>query len=167
MVSKMLAGTDKVGTTPIPPAFIAFCHPDLEKDLQAVTGFKRPHEYSTYAPLGDNEIGAFECIRFMSSTLYSSFLTGGGTVTSGAFVSNGLDTGTTADVYPIVVAGKDSYATIALAGADAVTPIVLNPGKPSDSDPLGQRGHVGFKMYSVAAILNDAWMMRVEVACAV
>jgi len=45
----------------------------------------------------------------------------------------------------------------------AVTPMVVNP-KPSDSDPLGQRGHAAWKSMQTAVILNDAWMVRAEVA---
>jgi N4-gp56 family major capsid protein len=41
--------------------------------------------------------------------------------------------------------------------------MVVNP-KPSDSDPLAQRGHVAWKSMQKAVILNDAWMVRVEVA---
>jgi N4-gp56 family major capsid protein len=41
--------------------------------------------------------------------------------------------------------------------------MVVNP-KASDSDPLAQRGHVGWKGYSATIILNDFWMVRLEVA---
>ena len=34
----------------------------------------------------------------------------------------------------------------------------------SDSDPLAQRGHVGWKTMQTAVILNDAWMIRLECA---
>lgn len=166
MITKMLAATDKVSTQPIPPCFVAFCHPDLEKDLQAIANWVRVQNYGTWQPLGESEIGAFENLRFLTSTLYTPFLGAGGAVSSGAFVSNGADTGTVADVYPIIVVGKDAYATVALAGSTAVHPIILNP-KPSDSDPMAQRGHAAFKMYSTACILNDAWMVRAEVACTV
>ena len=65
-------------------------------------------------------------------------------------------------MYQSLIVGKDSYATVNLsASGSGLTPIVVNP-KPSDSDPMGQRGHVAFKMWSAAAILNDAWMTRIE-----
>ena len=72
-------------------------------------------------------------------------------------------TGTKADVYPIIYVGTDSYGLIALKGQFAITPMVVNP-KPSDSDPLAQRGHVGWKTMQTAVILNDLWMARAEVA---
>ena len=71
--------------------------------------------------------------------------------------------GVKADVYPILFFGRDAYAVVALKGDFAITPIVVNP-KPSDSDPLAQRGHVGWKAMQTAVILNDAWMVRAEVA---
>lgn len=157
--TKMLAGTDKVGTSPIRPAFVAFCHPDLQQDLETLSGWKNPVEYGTYSVIATDEIGSYKEIRFIASTLYSPFLTAGA---SGSTLLTGGTTGTgAADVYPIIITGKDAYATVSLAGSQAITPIVINP-KPSDSDPLAQRGHVGFKMYGTSVILNDSWMVRVE-----
>jgi N4-gp56 family major capsid protein len=71
--------------------------------------------------------------------------------------------GTNADVYPVLYLASDAYGIIALKGAFAVTPMVVNP-KPSDSDPLAQRGHVSWKGMQTAAILNDFWMVRAECA---
>ena len=158
-LTTMLNATDGVGTVPIPPCFVCFVHPNVEMDLQNTTnfpsGYTRVQAYGTFKPLSDAEIGSFENIRFMASTLYTPFANAGGTL--------GTNLGGTAtDVYASIVVGKDAYATVNLAGSgNGLTPIVVNP-KPSDSDPMGQRGHVAFKMYSVAAILNDAWMNRIE-----
>jgi N4-gp56 family major capsid protein len=52
---------------------------------------------------------------------------------------------------------------VALKGAFAVTPMVVN-AKPSDSDPMAQRSHAAWKSLQTAVILNDAWMLRLEVA---
>ena len=158
MITGMLNATDKVDTRPIPPCYVAFCHPDAERDLQAVAGFIRVQNYGTWKPLGDNEIGSFENIRFLTSTLYTP------TANTNATLNGMLGTGFV-DVYPTIVVGKDAFANVALAGADSIVPMVVNPGTPSDSDPLGQRGHVGYKFYHAAAILNDAWMIRIEHGC--
>lgn len=158
MITGMLNATDKVDTRPIPPCYVAFCHPDAERDLQAVSGFIRVQNYGTWKPLGDNEIGSFENIRFLTSTLYTP------TANTNATLNGMLGTGFV-DVYPTIVVGKDAFANVALAGADSIVPMVVNPGTPSDSDPLGQRGHVGYKFYHAAAILNDAWMIRIEHGC--
>lgn len=164
-VTRMLSGSDKVGTTPIRPAFLVFCHPDLQKDLEAITGWKNPVEYGSSGPMLPNELGAYKDLRFLASTLYEPFYAAATTTGSGSTYMTGGSTGTgVPDVYPMVAVGQDAYATVSLAGANAITPIVLNP-KPSDSDPMAQRAHVAFKMYATACILNDAWMVRGEVAC--
>lgn len=158
-LTMMLNATDGVGTTPIPPCYVCFVHPNVEMDLQNTTniptGYTRIQNYGTFKPLCDSEIGAFENIRFISSTLYTPLANAGGAL--GAMLG-----GSAADVYQSLIVGKDSYATVNLsASGSGLTPIVVNP-KPSDSDPMGQRGHVAFKMWSAAAILNDAWMTRIE-----
>ena len=71
--------------------------------------------------------------------------------------------GSNADVYPIVMIAKESYGLVPLRGAGAIQPTVLNPGTPSKSDPLGQRGYVGWKTWFVCVVLNQAWMVRMEV----
>ena len=158
-LSMMLNATDGVGTTPIPACYVCFVHPNVEMDLQNTTniptGYTRIQNYGTFKPLCDSEIGSFENIRFISSTLYTPLANAGGAL--GAMLG-----GSAADVYQSLIVGKDSYATVNLsASGSGLTPIVVNP-KPSDSDPMGQRGHVAFKMWSAAAILNDAWMTRIE-----
>ena len=158
-LTMMLNATDGVGTTPIPACYVCFVHPNVEMDLQNTTniptGYTRIQNYGTFKPLCDSEIGSFENIRFISSTLYTPLANAGGVL--GAMLG-----GSAADVYQSLIVGKDSYATVNLsASGSGLTPIVVNP-KPSDSDPMGQRGHVAFKMWSAAAILNDAWMTRIE-----
>jgi N4-gp56 family major capsid protein len=58
----------------------------------------------------------------------------------------------------------DAYGVVPLKGQSAMTPTVLNPGTPSKSDPLGQRGYVGWKTWFNAVRLNETWMSRLEVA---
>jgi N4-gp56 family major capsid protein len=159
-LTMMLNATDGVGTVPIPPCYVCFVHPNVEMDLQNTTnfasGYTRIQNYGTFKPLCDAEIGSFENIRFVSSTLYAAL------ANAGSATLSGMLGGTNTDVYQSVIVGKESYATVNLSAAGSgLTPIVVNP-KPSDSDPMGQRGHVAFKMYSTAAILNDAWMTRME-----
>lgn len=158
-LTMMLNASDGVGTTPIPPCYVCFVHPNVEMDLQNTSnfasGYTRVQNYGTFKPLSDAEIGSFENIRFMASTLYTPFANGGGAL--------GTNLGGTAtDVYASIVAGKNAYGTVNLAGSgNGLAPIVFNP-KVSDSDKLGQRGHVGYKMWSLAVILNDAFMIRME-----
>ena len=72
-------------------------------------------------------------------------------------------TGTSADVYPILYLARDAYGIVPLKGKDSITPMVVNP-KPAPGDPLAQRGTVGWKAWQSAVILQDAFMVRAEVA---
>lgn len=164
MVTKALKATDGVGTTPIRPAYIAVTHPDMQLALETVLGaaFKNPVEYANGSTMLDNELGAYKNIRFFGSTLFQPWLAAATVTGSGSTHMTNGGTGTgIPDVYPIIIFGADAFATVSLAGANAVQPIVVNP-KPSDSDPLGQRAHVSFKTWLEAAILQDAYMVRVE-----
>lgn len=163
-ITRMMGGTTAVGSLPIRPGFVVFCHPDLQMGLEALgTAYISRANYSQQTALGDNELGAYKELRFMTSTLYTPFIQAGTSIAG--FLSNGIAQTAAVDVYPLIAVGADAYATVSLNNAQAITPIVLNP-KPSDSDPLGQRGHVGFKVYGTACILNDAWMVRGECAVA-
>ena len=67
------------------------------------------------------------------------------------------------DRSPVIYLPPNAYGLVtALKGAYAVTPMVVKP-KPSDSDP-GSAAMVGWKTMQGAVILNDAWMIRAEVA---
>ena len=157
-ITKVIKSTPSYATQNVAASYIGICHPDCENDIRDMKGFVPVENYGTMPPY-ENEIGKCEDFRYLSSTILVPWEDGGG-AHGGAVVSTG---GTKADVYPILYIASDAYGIIPLKGKGAVTPMVVNP-KPSDSDPLAQRGHVGWKAYQTACILNDAWMVRAEVA---
>jgi len=155
-ITSMVKSTPSYGTEAIAPAFIAICHPDLEPDLRAITGFVPVEKYGSMTPF-EGEMGKIEDVRYLATTIAEPWLGGGA---NGTAI---LETSSAADVYPIIYLARDAYGIVAFKGANAMTPMVVNP-KASDSDPLAQRGHVGWKGYSATIILNDFWMCRVECA---
>ena len=155
--TSILKSSANYDTHPIQPAYWGVCHVDLDGDLRDVAGFIGAEKYGTEPPI-EMEIGSIEGVRFVKSTIFSSFLAGGGSTST--MVSSDS---TSADVYPTLVFGRDAYGIVPLKGEGAITPMVVNP-KPSDSDPMAQRGHVSWKAYHVAVILNEAWMVRIESA---
>ncbi|MHB0965282.1 MAG: N4-gp56 family major capsid protein [Bellilinea sp.] len=144
-------------TEPVEAAFIGLVHPDLETDIRKMSGFIPTKQYGTVTPW-ENEIGAVERVRYLTSTIYAPFADAGGA--KGAMRST---SGTNADVYPILYLGRDAYGIVSLKGDQAITPMVVNP-KPAAGDPLGQRGTVAWKTMTAIAILMDAWLARAEVA---
>ena len=100
-------------------------------------------------------------MRFITSPLFTPEINKGGTPTATKVLSTA---GAKADVYKIAVFGQDAYATCPLKGKDAAQILVRNPGKAEKGDELGQTGSVGWKTWWAGKILNDAWLVRVEVA---
>ena len=157
-ITSMVGGSPNYSTEPVDAAFIAFAHTDLEADIRDMTGFVPTEKYGSMKAL-PYEIGKVEDVRYVLSPVLDKWADAGGL--AGDMVST---TGDNADVYPVVYVAKESYGLIPLKGKGAVTPKVLNPDTPRGGDPLGQRGSVGWKTYFVAAVLNEMWMARLEVA---
>lgn len=159
--SFMEAGA-KISTTGIQSCYIAVCHSDLQPDLEQVDGWVPLNEYPTQRPIFNGEIGAVGEIRFAFDNNLTPWADGGGTY-NGSGTATISTTGSASDVYPILIFGKDSYGIVPLGGKGSVE-ILVNQPKPSDSDPLAQRGSIGWKGYTTAVILNDSWMLRLETA---
>lgn len=140
---------------PVEASFVGLVHPDMETDIRNMSGFIPTKQYGTVTPW-ESEIGAVERVRYISSTIYAPFPDAGGA--KGTMRST---SGTSADVYPILIFGRDAYAIISLKGDQAITPMVVNP-KPAAGDPLGQRGTVAWKMFTQCIILNDSFIARLE-----
>jgi N4-gp56 family major capsid protein len=156
-ITSVIRSTPSFGTENVAPGFVALIHPDCEADVRGLTGFVPAEKYGTMTPW-ENELGKVEDVRYVSSTIFEPFADAGGA--KGTMLSTN---GTSADVYPVLFLGRDAYGIVALKGMFALTPMVVNP-KPSDSDPLAQRGHVAWKAMQTCVILNDSWMVRGEVA---
>jgi len=156
MITSVVKSTPDYRTEPVEGAFIALCHPDLETDIRNMAGYINPKQYGTTTPY-ENEIGAVERVRYLTSTIFAPFPDAGGA--KGTMRST---TGTSADVYPMLFIARDAYGIVPLKGKDSLTPMVVNP-KPAAGDPLAQRGTVGWKAWQSAIILQDAYLVRAEV----
>lgn len=160
-ITSIVRSTPAFGTEAVAPSFVCLVHSDLEPDIRAMTGFVPAEKYGSISAW-ENELGKVDDCRYITSTVFESWPDAGGDVTglSKPVIST---SGAKADVYPILMVARDAYAITALKGMYGITPTVVNP-KPSDSDPLAQRGKAGWKTMQGALILNDAWMLRLEVA---
>ena len=157
-ITRVVRSTPNYGTKAVAPAYIGICHPDCETDIRNMNGFEPVEKYGQFSPY-PSEIGKVEDVRYVTSTVIEPWPDAGG-LTSDMISTSG----TKADVYPILYVARDAYGLVALKGKYAITPMVLNPNNPRGNDPLGQRGSVGWKTMQTACILNDAWMVRAEVA---
>lgn len=153
----VVASTPAFRTEPVEASYIGLVHPDVENDIRNMSGFIPTKQYGTVTPWA-NEIGAVEDVRYLRSTVFTSFADAGGA--KGAMIST---TGTSADVYPILYLARDAVGIVPLKGKDSLGVMIVNP-KPAPGDPLGQRGTAGWKTMTTAVILNDLWLVRAEVA---
>lgn len=157
-ISSVVASTADYNTKSVEAAYMAICHPDLDTDIRSMTGFKPTSDYGTHTSPFEGEIGSVEQVRYLTSTIFAPFADAGGA--KGLMRST---SGTSADVYPILYFGRDAFGIVPLKGKSAMTPMVVNP-KPAAGDPLGQRGSVGWKLYTTTLILQEAFMARLESA---
>lgn len=162
-ITSVVASNADFNTKSVEAAYMAVCHTDLETDIRNMPGFIPVASYGTHTTPFEGEIGSVEQVRYLTSTIIAPFADAGaaaaGVTASPQTIRS--TSGTKADVYPILYFGRDAYGIVPLKGKSAMTPMVVNP-KPSTGDPLGQRGTVGWKLYTAQVILQDAWMARLE-----
>lgn len=163
--TQILSGSTDIGTTPIEASYIAVCHTDVAPDIRELAGFTPVSEYGTMKPTCAQELGAVEDVRYICSPEFEPYL-GEGSSTLNSMIAADA---TNVDVYPIIYMAKEFFGLTPLKNQSmgknsnmAVQPTVVNP-KPSASDPLGQRGYVGWKAYFNAVRLNETWGIRLEV----
>jgi N4-gp56 family major capsid protein len=166
-LTEMLAATPDVSTQPLRPSYVAICHPILRRDLEALTGFVPVEQYANSSQAMDFEIGSYKGVRFLVTTQAVSFDRSGDTsLGAGEDVSvtntnKVVKKGNFAEVYPIVIFAKDAVGTATIGGMDSIVPKVVRP-TPSGTDPLGQRGTVGYTFMHGQLILNEDWIITIE-----
>lgn len=159
-IRRILDGSVDHNTTPVESAWVAVGHTDLESDIRELPGFIPTAQYGSRKVVSEHECGTVENIRFVLSPDLPPWEDAGGAHGGAVFSTSG----TNADVYPLLVFGKGAYATVPLRGQGAVSPAIISAGQKTKDDPLGQRGYLGWKMWHAAVILNQSWMVRLEVA---
>ena len=158
--------TKNVATQPVGEAFVCIIHPHVAHDLvndksNMGTDFVPTEKYSSTTKLLFGEVGKYRNIRFVSTTNSKIWADEGGTTGVSTDVYRST-TGTSADVYSCLLIGMNAYGTVPLPGASKT--IHKGFGSAGTTDPLNQRATVGWVAWRTAAILNDAWMIRMEVA---
>jgi N4-gp56 family major capsid protein len=162
-ITKILSPSVDYATRAVEAAYVCVAHTDCDADIRSLPGFLPVAQYGQRTPLHETEIGSVENVRFLTSPDLGPFLDAGG-----AFAGSGTamvtTSGTSADVYPYLFFGKEAFGCVALRGMGAVEPTIIRPGVKDKSDPLGQRGYIGWKTWFACLILNDVWMAREEAA---
>lgn len=161
---KMIKASHRISTEPIAPSYIVMGHTDLKADLEDMEGYVPVRNYADSGKaIHESEAGSLDEFRFLLTPLFEPWESSG--ASSSTYLAGGSipSSAASCDVYPMIVVAADSYGTVPLQGMNAVKPAVVNP-KPTQGDPLGQRGFVSWKTYYAAVILNSSWVARYEVA---
>lgn len=155
--TEVVEAMTKISTTPIWPAYMAIVHPDIVFTLRkSVSGFIPAAQYPAQGPVMPGEVGAYNSIRFISSTQAKVYRGGGGTA-----VGDVKKTTTLADVYATLVFAMDAVGVVPLDSMSLQT--IIHPlNSAGASNPLNQFGTVGWKYSGTHLVLNDAFMSRIE-----
>lgn len=148
--------SDKIGTGSVRKSFIMLVHPDVEFDLEQITGYRSISDYGSQEQTMEDEIGAYKNIRFVSSTNCKIF-PGAGAAGTTVYKNNG----TNFDVYVSLLIAANAYGVCPLSG-NAMQTYIKALGSSGTADPLEQRSTVGWKATTTTKILNDSWMIRLE-----
>jgi len=120
-------------TIPVRPAYVAFCHPDVARDIENLEGFIPIEKYPSTMKLLDDqaEFGAWRDIRFLMSTLVPVFSGAGGAST------DVVNTSGQADIYNVIIVAKNAYAVTRLGAGDAKVIVKTHENDTSDVSAFG------------------------------
>ncbi len=145
------------GSSAIRPSFWGYTHPDMQKTLEAMTGWVPVEKYASQSEVMENEIGSIAGVRFVTSTIAKVTANGGNTTHVSTLISTG---GTNIDVYETLIFGKDAFGVCPLGSKNFETIVKREGG--SIADPLNQfAASVGWKATFTCKILNDSWLYRI------
>ena len=145
------------GTVPTEASYVAFAHTDMKADIRNLPGFVISAELGNGKSL-PYQFGQVDDVAIVMTPQFFPVI-GGGAATDGTKVNNG----TSNDVYPFVVVGKEAFGTCVLAGFESVKPNIMT-GPVKGADPTGKYVDIGVLWYQVNQILNETWIARGEFA---
>jgi N4-gp56 family major capsid protein len=143
MISDVVIGDNKFGTVPIPPSYFGLADTDVSDDIAGLSNFVSTQEYGQQMPVLEAEWGSTGRVRWLLS-------------------SAGKATSESPTQYHCFIVGKNAYGLTELEGGSAQT-IIKAYGSGGTADPLDQRATVGWKALFVSRILNDNFLINLEV----
>lgn len=165
--SDLKLGSNRVGTTGLMPSFLAFGHEHLRPDFEKVPGWQPASQYPSDIRLNAYEAGSLASgrLRVILSPELEPIADAGAAKGSANLRST---TGTSVDVYPIVIVGKYALKSLSLRGSGTrgsgnLDTYTING--PDRVDPANLTRYWSAHWYDANFIAHELWMIRVEVAC--
>lgn len=160
-VRDAMSASGNYGTVAVQPAFLNFTHTDLQRDIEAIPGYKALSDYGQMKPVHEMELGAVGSHRFILSPDLPKYIDTGAAVAGTTLAST---TGSLADVYQIFSVAKDAWGHCAFRGLDAFDYNHIPVSQKDKSDPTGERGYVSSTFYDAGLVTNNGWLSVSEVA---
>lgn len=154
-----LKSDGRYGTVSVQKSFLFFGHTDLQRDCEAVPGYKAIADYGSMTPVHELEIGAVGSYRIILSPDLPKIADSGASVGSTGLKSTG---GSSIDVYQCFIIAKDAWGHTAFRGLDAFNYNHLKPNQVDKSDPTGERGYVSATFYDAGVVTNHGFMAVLE-----
>lgn len=140
LMTKPIMGENRFATSPVRSSYWGFMDVNLQVDLEACADFLSAANYPNPMDALEAEWGSTNNVRWLLST-------------------NGFATSVANPVYSNMILGQEAYGVVKLGSKEAEF-IVKPLGSSGTSDPLNQRGSVGYKYPFATRLLNDNWITR-------
>lgn len=140
LMTKPIPGENRFATSPVRSSYWGFMDVSIQNDLEACADFLSAANYPNPMDALEAEWGSTNNVRWLLST-------------------NGYSTGGATPIWSNIILGQEAYGVVKLGSKEAEF-IVKPLGSSGTSDPLNQRGSVGYKYPFATRLLNDNWITR-------
>jgi N4-gp56 family major capsid protein len=140
LMTKPIPGENRFATSPVRSSYWGFMDVTIQNDLEACADFLSAANYPNPMDALEAEWGSTNNVRWLLST-------------------NGFSSSASIPVWNNIILGQESYGVVKLGSKEAEF-IVKPLGSAGTSDPLNQRGSVGYKYPFATRLLNDNWITR-------
>ena len=140
LMTKPIPGENRFATSPVRSSYWGFMDVSIQNDLEACADFLSAANYPNPMDALEAEWGSTNNVRWLLST-------------------NGYSTSASPPVWSNIILGQEAYGVVKLGSKEAEF-IVKPLGSSGTSDPLNQRGSVGYKYPFATRLLNDNWITR-------
>lgn len=140
LMTKPIMGENRFATSPVRSSYWGFMDVSIQTDLEACADFLSAANYPNPLDALEAEWGSTNNVRWLLST-------------------NGYNNGAAIPIWSNIILGQEAYGVVKLGSKEAEF-IVKPLGSSGTSDPLNQRGSVGYKYPFATRLLNDNWITR-------
>lgn len=164
-------GSTNIGSLPVRSSYYGICHPDVEEDIRALTGFIAVEQYGGYTETMPFEFGSVAGVRFCCTEIIPVSTSAGTTTASGLRGASSILN----DVYSTYIYGKEAVGSVGLGNLHATNSYEMyDPKKPPAVELIYKKpGEVGTDLYNevsslawkawfAGAILNSNWGVKVR-----